>query len=366
MSLVAFDLRAVFGCAVDLARAAADCRPEACAASDEDAHENGRRRNKALDAIERASGRLQRALGAQGPLDAEDILRAWRVQGQDANTVPNWLAYYESFKYANHPEEIIRAFNKLAAAAIQLRGYASVKDTPAQLREDGLKLLRWGLAQLWAGMAADERKAVRHRLAEARVAIGWPPNPSRPPAAYAGPADIPAGLRPRNVDRTVGIASRTQDFADEFWRRAREAEAEAVRAEAESLQGELAAGEPESDPEAVRPAAAPVDRHDPPPPTEAPVIELLGDRKCRIWDATPPGYKNLVVSVREEIMLQAFLRRPAMDLPDLATQVGYTRSTCASIIRGLVRNYHGWLAPAIRRPGARGRGGYEIRVRRVG
>jgi hypothetical protein len=68
----------------------------------------------------------------------------------------------------------------------------------------------------------------------------------------------------------------------------------------------------------------------------------------------------VVVSEAEDCVLQSFFRRPAMTLRELVSVSGV--SDPAKVLARLVGRYGGSFAPAIRRPGRKGRGGYCVLV----
>ncbi len=97
--------------------------------------------------------------------------------------------------------------------------------------------------------------------------------------------------------------------------------------------------------------------HDSPPPA-LPTIIHLGRGVYQ-----PPGAAFPVrVSPSEDFVLGAFLRQPAMTLPELADLSGVAEASIGKVVARLVTSYDGAFAAAIRRPGRRGRGGYAIRI----
>src|SRR5262245_60618783 len=212
MSLTKFDPPTIFACGVELAEATANYRPEEHAhipAQPANHHtaeslEAVLRWHQARDAIEEASNRLKRALGAKGPLDADDLLRA--------DGPPTWEEFRGQFKYAAHEPTVRRALWKLANAAVDLSGYSTVRVPDPLMRERGLRLLAQGLAQLWAGMTNPDREKVRSSLAKAHAALGWPPEPAGEPPSYAGPGGIAETDQYRVIDQAGGFATRSREY----------------------------------------------------------------------------------------------------------------------------------------------------------
>jgi hypothetical protein len=132
--------------------------------------------------IEEETQRLKRSLGATGPLEFAD---------GETDTGPKWESYDQHFNNCSHDRVLRLALLKLATAAIDLSGFATWREWQGHMRETGLRLLAWGLAQLWEGMSADERSGVRDRLPRAHKAIGWPADPATDPRPYEGPEETP-------------------------------------------------------------------------------------------------------------------------------------------------------------------------------
>jgi hypothetical protein len=87
-----------------------------------------------------------------------------------------------------------------------------------------------------------------------------------------------------------------------------------------------------------------------------PVITRVADG-CYL---PPGGDFPLAVTDAEDLVLRAFLRRPAMELPDLIDQTGMGHA--GRVLARLLKKYDGAFAPAIRMPGGRGKGGYAVLV----
>src|SRR5262245_8320234 len=102
-------------------------------------------------------------------------------------------------------------------------------------------------------------------------------------------------------------------------------------------------------------------RRRPQPPDDGPAVIV------RVADGVylpPRSDFPLAVSDAEDLVLRAFLRRPAMPLGELQDQSGLEHA--AKVLARLGQKYDGAFAPAIRRPGARGRGGYAVLVSEAG
>jgi hypothetical protein len=69
-----------------------------------------------------------------------------------------------------------------------------------------------------------------------------------------------------------------------------------------------------------------------------------------------------VVTGREDMILQAFLGRPALTLPGLTTRSGLPADSIPSIVRSLRTKYQGLFRDALRTPGGKGKGGYTANV----
>ncbi len=191
--LVHFDLPTVFRIAVELAQAVAALPPAEWADFPEDidgpdAPEAPRwhQRANGLDRIAKAANRLKRSLGAAGQLEFQTDHEA------------TWQSYDDRFKSTDHDHVVRLSLLKLAFAAMDLSGFGTWRKWQHHMRDTGLRLLTWGIAQLWEGMTDDERANVRSRLPRAHAAIGWPSDPATDPPAYQGPERIPEaeGYRP--------------------------------------------------------------------------------------------------------------------------------------------------------------------------
>jgi hypothetical protein len=135
-----------------------------------------------LRRIEDETERLKRSLGATGSLGYAD---------GEKNASPKWECYDQRFNNTTHDRVVRLALTKLATSAIDLSGFATWREWQWHMRETGLRLLAWGLAQLWEGMSAEERSRVRDRLQRNHKAIAWPADPATDPPAYDGPDEIP-------------------------------------------------------------------------------------------------------------------------------------------------------------------------------
>jgi hypothetical protein len=221
MSLTTFDLPVIFACGVELAQATANYRPEdyqGPAEMPEDFTDGSLSESEAIsslgatmkwhdamDAIVQASNRLKRALGATGPLDAGDQLHN--------KAEPTWENFQNQFKYVAHPPKVRQALRKLASAAMDLSGYATIRVPDEMMRERGMRLLGQGLAQLWSGIGPNEREAVTPFLPQTTAALGWPPSSDCDPPPYDGPEELTECFRV--VDITGGFVTRSRDFPEQ-------------------------------------------------------------------------------------------------------------------------------------------------------
>jgi hypothetical protein len=74
------------------------------------------------------------------------------------------------------------------------------------------------------------------------------------------------------------------------------------------------------------------------------------------------GHEVQVVTDAEDAVLTAFLDHKAMDYPRLKELGG---EAGPKVLRALTTNYNGLFAPAIRLPGVKGRGGYQVHIRQA-
>jgi hypothetical protein len=94
-----------------------------------------------------------------------------------------------------------------------------------------------------------------------------------------------------------------------------------------------------------------------PPVQPHDTIDRLGPGVYR-----PPGTAfPFRVSDVEDWVLLSFVGRPAMTLAELVDRSGVVHAH--KVVRALETKYGGAFAPAIRRPGRRGAGGYAVLVR---
>lgn len=89
---------------------------------------------------------------------------------------------------------------------------------------------------------------------------------------------------------------------------------------------------------------------------ESTTIISMGKGCYRIADSRPCR-----VTDSEDAVLTAFLESPAMDEQELDHKSGFSRSR--DILRDLESKYDGKFAPAIHRPGGKGKGGYHVSIR---
>jgi hypothetical protein len=206
------NLPIIFRCAVELAEAAASVAPSEWAdvpvdieAPASPGFERWMERRRRLRRIDEESQRLKRSLGATGPLSTTDIM-ASRGDGPGDGGSAKWETYDRRFADTAHDRIVRLALEKLSTAAIDLSGFATWWEPQWAMRETGLRLLGWGLAQVWEGMSAEERSSVQDRLARTHKALGWPADPESGPPPYAGPEEIPLVDQYRTIRRDCYIA----------------------------------------------------------------------------------------------------------------------------------------------------------------
>jgi hypothetical protein len=89
--------------------------------------------------------------------------------------------------------------------------------------------------------------------------------------------------------------------------------------------------------------------------TTRPVIWFLEELAYQVGVSEP-----LVVSDREDTLLQAFIDHPVMNEQQLRDKSGFDEA--AKMLRTLCKKYDGYFAPAIRLPGSKCGGGYYAKV----
>jgi hypothetical protein len=214
------NLPIIFRCAVDLGEAAASVAPSEWADVPPDTEgpgspgfERWMERHRRVRRIEEESERLKRSLGATGPLSLTDIM-ASRGEGAGDGESAKWESYDRRFVDTAHDRIVRLALEKLSTAAIDLSGFATWREPQWVMRERGLRLLIWGLGQLWEGMSAEERSSVQDRLPRTKKAVGWPDDPENGPPPYDGPEEIPLQDQYRLVRRDCYIAC-YRDYLDD-------------------------------------------------------------------------------------------------------------------------------------------------------
>jgi hypothetical protein len=93
--------------------------------------------------------------------------------------------------------------------------------------------------------------------------------------------------------------------------------------------------------------------------TSQPSIHYLGERNFRVDNGAV-----WCVSEREAWLLQAFIGKPALDVPQLATISGLDAIVIPTVVRNLrsKTKYGGAFRDALIPPGGKGRGGYRANV----
>jgi hypothetical protein len=205
-----FELPTIFRCAVELAEAAAGLTetewadvPANCEGPTSPIFERQMEASRRLRRIEEETERLKRSLGATGPLGHAD---------GEKDGGPKWESYHRRFNNTTHDRIARLALTKLATAAIDLSGFAYWREWQWHMRETGLRLLAWGLAQLWEGMSGEERSRVRDHLPRTHKAIGWPADPATDPRSYDGPEEIPLADQYRIISNYISCY---RDYLDD-------------------------------------------------------------------------------------------------------------------------------------------------------
>ena len=219
--LTLFDLQTVFRCAVELAEAVAlvprhewENVPIDIEGPTSPHLERWMEWRSRLDRIKEESERLKRSLGAIGPLTFSGInIHADASPGEGESA--RWESYRRRFADTSHDRIVRLALMKLSTAAIDLSGFATWRTPQWEMRESGLRLLAWGLAQLWEGMTAAERSAVQDRLQRAHKAVGWPRDRAIWPSAYDGPEGIPVEDQHRVIDFGRGYIACCTDYLND-------------------------------------------------------------------------------------------------------------------------------------------------------
>jgi hypothetical protein len=220
--LLCFDLPTIFRCAVELVEAVAsivrsewDDLPSDIEGTASPHFERWCEWHRRLSRIEEESARLKRALGATGPLTCKDRLPGMSG-GRTETPSAEWRSLDQKFADTAHDRVVRLALMKLATAAIDLSGFANWRQPQWDMRERGLRLLTWGLAQLWEGLAANARSGVRDRLRRTHSAIGWPRDPAAEPPRYDGPETIPLEDQYRVVAPEQGYVTCYADYLDDI------------------------------------------------------------------------------------------------------------------------------------------------------
>jgi hypothetical protein len=177
----------------DLAREASDAIPAATGA--------------AFDVVVTEANRLKRALGASGPLTPSE-------KNRHPGPV-RWPLYDGQFADAAHPASVRNGLVKLAAAAIDVSGYAQVVDGVPFFLDRGERLLRWGVGQLWRTFSEADREALARPSVTADGAGRWPPA-SGDADLFNGPDDLPDEDHYRIVDKTNGYYARSPSYVDQI------------------------------------------------------------------------------------------------------------------------------------------------------
>jgi hypothetical protein len=223
MSLTTLRLTAVVRAAAELAQATDQYQPgdhpEILAAQADPLHARGSASvdaqlcwSDALDRIVEAANRLKVALGASGSLRPADI--------RDDGPPPSWHNLQSRFFATDYSPPVRAGLRRLANAAMDLSGYATVIQPPELMRVRGLAGLDRGLRQIWPALAPGERKEVRSELAVLRRILAWAGKPPADPPRYGGPMDLTAEEESRVIDEIGGFYTRGREHLDALHRMA--------------------------------------------------------------------------------------------------------------------------------------------------
>jgi hypothetical protein len=148
--------------------------------------------HEALDAIRDAANRLKRALGATGEL------RPGRVRAEA--TPAAWRHLDSEFQDLDYARSVRVGLRRMALAAVDLSGYAELKQPPEEWRQQALAQLGRGVVQVWPALAAEERGEAQPLLPTFQQAFGWPDGPDHAPPAWSGPVELAAEEEYRIID----------------------------------------------------------------------------------------------------------------------------------------------------------------------
>jgi nucleoside phosphorylase len=157
--------------------------------------------------VEEESVRAKRMMAVTGPITLQDRIA---IEGWDRRTPAPpaaWECFEKKFSNTAHDRIVRLALTKIATGVIELSGFATWREPQWDMREQGVRLLAWGMAQLWEGLTQHERSYVQGYLPRLQKAIGWPVNAGAAIPPYDGPEDVPIEYQYRTIAPDKGYVA---------------------------------------------------------------------------------------------------------------------------------------------------------------
>lgn len=218
MPLERLDLPAILRAVAELANAAVAYRPENHpeiisaqanpGAVDAPSVEEQFAWHADLDAILDAANRLKRALGATGEL------RPGRVLADKEPAA--WRHFGLCFVDTDYARPVRAGLYRLAIAAVDLSGYAVLKQPLEPWRVGAMRFLGEGIRQIWGALSEIERDEVNELRSVFRRHFQWTGEPDAPPPVWAGSVEIVPEDEYRSInldDFTRQSGERLQELA---------------------------------------------------------------------------------------------------------------------------------------------------------
>lgn len=161
----------------------------------------------ALDAIRDAANRLKRALGATGEL------RPGRVRAE--TTPAAWRHFDSNFLDLDYARSVRVGLRRMALAAVDLSGYAELKEPPVVWRHQAFAQLGRGIIQIWPALSLEEAGETRPLLPLFRQTFGWSGLADQPPPTWSGPIEIAHEEEYRCIDLS-SYTARTKTYANDL------------------------------------------------------------------------------------------------------------------------------------------------------